>query len=241
MIKKIEEQHLSIFTTQQVATLLGGGVGTAAVTLHRLVRDKVLVRVTRGRFCLPGTPVLSVASNIYPPSYVSLWSAFEYYGTTTQSPKIIDVVTPRLSGRLKVSLEHGTYTIRFLKVDPSFIYGQGKILIEGKVAFIADLERAMIDGLLYPGRVPVDEIVGMLKGKIEPALAIKYARRTGRQSVMKRTGYLLNLIGYECSPADFGRLSNTYVLLDPAQPRRGKYDPTWRIVMNTVIEWTGTS
>jgi len=236
IIKKLGEQHLSIFTTQQIATLLGAGAGAAAVVLHRLVRDKVLVRVTRGRFCLPGTPVLSVASNIYPPSYVSLWSAFEYYGTTTQSPKVLDVVTPRFSGRLKVSLEHGTYNLRFLKVDPSFIFGQGKILIEGKVAFIADLERAMIDGLLYPGRVPVDEIAGMLRGKIDPAMAIKYANRTKRQSVMKRTGYLLNLLGYECSPADFGRLSDTYVLLDPTRPRRGKYDPTWRIVMNTVIE-----
>jgi predicted transcriptional regulator of viral defense system len=236
IVKKLEEQHLSVFTTQQVATLLGAGVKTAAVALHRLVRDKVLVRVTRGRFCLPGTPVLSVASNIYPPSYVSLWSAFEYHGTTTQSPRVVDVVTTRFSGRLKVALEHGTYAIRFLKVGPSFIYGQGKVLIEGKAAFIADLERAMVDGLMYPGRVPVDEVAGMLRGRIRPALAIEYARRTGRQSVMKRTGFLLNLLGYECGPADLGRLSGTYVLLDPARPRRGKYDKTWRIIMNTVIE-----
>ena len=109
-------------------------------------------------------------------------------------------------------------------------------MIDGKVAFIAEKERAIIDGLLFPGRVPMDEIVGMLMTQIEPDRVIQYAKWTKRQSVMKRTGFLLGLTGYECKPEDFGWLSDTYILLDPAQPRRGKYDHTWRITMNTVIE-----
>jgi len=63
-----------------------------------------------------------------------------------------------------------------------------------------------------------------------------YAKRIGRQSVIKRLGYLLSIVGINCSPEYLTGLSKTYVPLDPALPKRGKYDSKWRIIANRVIE-----
>ncbi|MFW9881606.1 MAG: hypothetical protein ACFFG0_51730, partial [Candidatus Thorarchaeota archaeon] len=85
---------------------------TTAVKLNRLVNRGVLIRITRGRFALPYADILTIASGIYAPSYVSLLAAFEHYGTTTQSTRIIDIINPVHSGQIELSLESGQFIIR---------------------------------------------------------------------------------------------------------------------------------
>jgi len=235
MIRKIEEMLSSVFTLQQFSALLGVDSRYAAVLLSRMVADGDLVRIMRGKFGLPGSNILCVASSIYPPSYVSLWKAYEYYGTTTQAPSMVDVICTDRSQTIAVELESGIYRIRFINTQPKEIYGIRKTMIEGKIAFIAEKEKAVIDGIRYAGRVPMDEVYTAITSGIEAKKAIEYARRTGKQSVMKRTGFLLEKAGYPCNPGDF-TLSHTYVPLDQNGPRRGKHDGKWRIIDNMVME-----
>ncbi len=236
IVKRLELQELPVFTTQQLAVLLGMNVNSTAVLLSRLVRDGVLARVQRGRYCLPSTNLLAVASGIYTPSYVSLWAAFEYYGITTQSPRVIDVINLAHSGRVSLTLEGESFILRFIKTTGSLIYGLNKTYVGNKVAFLAEKERAIIDGLLFTGYVPLDEVVEAVRSGIDVNKAIEYAKRTKKQSVMKRLGYLLTMEGIIFSPHDFGKLSGTYVPLDPSLPKRGRYDRLWRVIDNTVIK-----
>jgi len=235
VLRLIESHQLAVYTAQQFASMLGVTSQSAHVTLNRLIKDGTLARVQRGRYCLPSADILTVASNIYPPSYISLWAALEYHGTTTQSPRIIDVINPVHTGKRNIRLETGRYTIRFIKTKMSNIFGFSKTYISNQIAFIADVERAIVDGLAYPGHVPIDEIADAIRCGIDGKKAMDYAVRLGKQAITKRLGYLLSSEGYDVDQADKG-LSATYVPLDPSRPRRGKHDKDWRIIVNTVIE-----
>jgi predicted transcriptional regulator of viral defense system len=234
VVKAMESHRMPVFTTQQFAALVGSRVGSASVLLSRLVKAGIVARIQRGRYALPSTNALAVASGIYLPSYVSLLSAFEYHGTTTQSPRVIDVINPVRSGSHRLHLEGGRYVLRFIKTTSRLIFGFTKEYVAGEVAFIAEKERAIVDGLLFPGYVPLGEAVSAIESGVDERRAMDYAGRTGKQSVLKRTGYLLSARGgAQIDPAG---LSDTYVPLDPALPRRGRHDPEWRVIVNAVVE-----
>jgi len=236
VIKMLENKQSAVFTTQQLAVLLRMDINSASVKLNRLAEKKVLVRILRGRYTLPSNPILAVASTIYQPSYVSLLAAFEHYGTTTQSPRIIDVVNPVRSGQLPVNIASGQFIVRFIKVAPSLLYGYTKIYLGEVAALIAEKERAIVDNFLFPEYSPLDEAAACIKSGINHNKAIDYAMQTKKQTVMKRLGYMLSQEGINCSPNDFGVLSKTYVPLDPKLPRRGKHDAKWRLIINRVVE-----
>jgi predicted transcriptional regulator of viral defense system len=232
----IDEHRAPVFTTQQLAAMLDMAPSSATVKLHRLAKDGALVRVMRGRYCLPSIHPLAVASGLYIPSYVSLLAAFEFHGTTTQSSRVIDVMNPTRSGGISVTLDAGTYDLTFVHLPPSLIYGFDRISIAGKDAFVASKERAVVDGLMLPGNVPLDETVACLRSGVDVERTMEYARRTGRQVVVKRLGHLLDSEGIEFDEVGMGTISDTYVPLDPSFPRRGEHDPRWRVIRNRVVE-----
>jgi predicted transcriptional regulator of viral defense system len=234
LVRLMENKESAVFTAQQMAVLLKETPEAAAVRLNRLVAKKVLQRVMRGRYALPSADILSIASGIYPPSYISLLAAFEYHGTTTQMPRVIDVINPNHSGTFPLAT--GNVEIRFIKVAPSLMYGYRKVYPQGKAAIIAEKERAVVDGLLYPRYVPFDETIACIRSGIDKNKCLDFARRTKRQVVMKRMGYLLLANGYDCAPDDLGTLSETYVPLDPAMPLTGRYNKKWHVLINRVIE-----
>ncbi len=236
IVKAMESHQTPIFTTQQFAALVGLKVGSASVLLSRLVKAGIVMRVLRGRYALPSTNALAVATGIYVPSYVSLWAAFEYHGSTTQSPMVIDVVNPVHSGSRHLHLEDGRYALRFIKTASRLVFGFRKEYLAGRVAFIAEKERAVVDGVLFPGHVPLGEVTSAIRSGVDSRKTLEYARRTGKQSVLKRTGYLLSAVGAGGRSIDPAELSGTYVPLDPALPRRGRHDPKWRVIVNAVVE-----
>jgi predicted transcriptional regulator of viral defense system len=225
----------TVFTTSQMAALLGTGSPAAAVRLNRAVGKGVLVRLMRGRYSLPSAEPLCVASGLYAPSYVSLWAAFQYHGSTTQSPRVIDVMNTKWSGKIRIGLQEGIYDLHFIRTRPRMLFGYQKVNIGGQTATIAEKERAIIDGLHYQNLIPLDEVWGAIKSGIDVGRTIAYARKVGQQAVLKRLGCLLSMAGQESDPAVFGAMSKTYVPLDPALARRGKHDPRWRVIVNRVI------
>ncbi|MFW6141888.1 MAG: type IV toxin-antitoxin system AbiEi family antitoxin domain-containing protein [Candidatus Saliniplasma sp.] len=232
IIKRLESSSLAVFTTSQASALFDKGIESTRVLLSRLAKQGILVRVKRGHYCLPSTNALSVVSNIYTPSYVSLWAAFEHYGTTTQSPRVIDVINTTKSGKRELSLEEGRFESRFVKTHESFLYGIEKTYLDGKATFIAEKEKAVIDGLLFNEYVPLGEVQEAIEDGIDIDKAIGYAERAEKQVVKKRLGYLLDQAGFDCDPERFGDLSDTYVPLDPSFTRKGKYDAKWHIIDN---------
>ena len=234
--RMMEEHRAPVLTTQQMSAILDMSPASATVRLHRLARDGAVVRVMRGRYCLPSVHPLAVASGLYIPSYVTLLAAFEHHGTTTQSPRVVDVMNTRRSGSIRITLDAGPYDVTFIHLPPSLIYGLDRVRVGGKDAFVASKERAIVDGLMLPGTVPLDETVACLRSGIDVERLMEYARRTARQVVVKRLGHLMTSEGIGFDPAALGDVSDTYVPLDPSFPRRGEHDPRWRVIRNRVVE-----
>jgi predicted transcriptional regulator of viral defense system len=236
IVRMLEEHRAPVLTTQQMSVMLDMSPASAAVRLHRLAKDGALVRLMRSRYCLPSVHPLAVASGLYVPSYVTLLAAFEYHGTTTQSPRVIDVMNTRRSGSIRIVLDAGPYDVTFIHLPPSLIYGIDRVRLGGKDAFVASKERAIVDGLMLPGNVPLDETVACLRSGVDVERLMEYARRTGRQVVVKRLGHLMTSEGMKFDHAALGEISDTYVPLDPAFPRRGEHDTRWRVIRNRVVE-----
>ena len=199
LVKTLEKAKSTVFSTQQLSVILGRDLASATVRLNRLVNKGVLIRIIRGYYSLPSSNVLSLASNMYSPSYISLYSAFEYYGTTTQSPKTIDVINTITSKKISLSIESGDFGIRFIKTKPLMMFGYKKINQNGKEITIAEKEKSIIDGLLFSEYVPLDEIYSCIVSGIDYKKTIEYAKKTKRQTVLKRLGYLLSYAGIKQS------------------------------------------
>ncbi len=232
--RKLSDFELPLFSTSQLKAVIGTDHKGVTVKLNRLVSKGVLLRVVRGMYSLPTTDPLCISSSIENPSYISLWAALRYHGLTTQSPRIIDIVNTKRSQTIALFHQDGNYDLRFIKTKPDRLFGFNKENIGEHSCFIADVERTIVDCLLFHGHMPMGEIFDAFSEEVDPGKLIDYTNRIGKQSLKKRVGYILEKKGFDVKPEVFGALSSTYVRLDPSGGRRGTYDPNWHILDNGV-------
>ena len=172
--------NMPVFTTKQVSALIGDR-RYAKIYLHRLLKRKVITQLKRGFYTVFNDPVI-YASHIYYPSYISIWYAFQHYGTTTQLPRLIEVMANK-----KDSIQE----IEFIKTKD--IWGYKSIRYGNFDIFIADLEKAIIDAVVLE-RVPLDEIQSAIR-KCDLEKLEEYTLQTN-QSTIKKIGYVSETAGY---------------------------------------------
>jgi predicted transcriptional regulator of viral defense system len=135
----------------------------------------------RGYYTAHDDPVI-YASHIHYPSYISLWYAFQHYGTTTQFPAKIEVMARKAEFLEQIEL------IRTAKM-----WGYSQVNYNGYRIFMADLEKAIIDAI-ETERVPIDEVVNAV-GKADMRKLEEYALRMP-VGAMKRIGYVAEMAGH---------------------------------------------
>lgn len=171
---------MPVFTIGQAAALVGGS-RYAKVYLHRLQKRRLISRLKRGFYTVYEDPVI-FATHLYYPSYLSLWYAFQHYGTTTQLPKNLEVMT------------HKKDTIPAVDfIRTRYLWGYKTIRYSGFEVFMADLEKAVIDAVITE-RVPVDEIKAAII-QCDKNILEEYVLRTDL-GTMKRVGYIAEETGF---------------------------------------------
>jgi predicted transcriptional regulator of viral defense system len=170
-LKKLRSFDKSYFTLADLEKILGMGRDSLYVTLNRLVRTGVLIRLRRGVY-QPEFQVIGlekVANELYYPSYLSFESALSIYGILSQIPYTLIFATVRRSKKITLSGREVEY--RQLKKDYFF----GYVLRNG--IYIAEPEKAVLDQLymLSKGKASADvsewSLVGLDKKKF-----LKYSR-----------------------------------------------------------------
>ena len=115
----------------------------------------VLVRVRKGVYMLPealATTMIDV-ENIIPGGVVCLYSAFRYYGLSTQVPAATCVA---ISANKKVRLP-AFPVIDLYYWQPKYLtIGVSQVGIEGKTIRITDLERTVCDAIRYRNKIGLD-------------------------------------------------------------------------------------
>ncbi|MFQ5909889.1 MAG: type IV toxin-antitoxin system AbiEi family antitoxin domain-containing protein [Thermoplasmata archaeon] len=169
-----------VITARQVAAILGDR-RYSKVYLHRLVKRGLIRRLKRGFYTVYDDPVV-YATYIYHPSYISLWYAFHHHGTTTQLPRLIEVMTSR-NGAIE--------EIEYIRTRD--LWGYHTLRYGGFEVFMADLEKAVIDAVVTE-RLPLDEIQAAVRECNLKRLE-EYALRTDL-STIKKVGYVAETAGH---------------------------------------------
>lgn len=124
---------------------------SATVAAGRLIKHGILTRIAKGYFILAGhEPAdFELANTLYPPSYISLESALNYYGILIQSPQQMTSVTAKRTKRLTAegkafSYAHldRRYFTNYERVDNFLIATPEKALVD--TMFFVALGRASL-------------------------------------------------------------------------------------------------
>ena len=173
--------------------------------------------------------------------YIGYYSALQIHGLITQ---------PSLHEMIVVNKQIRPSTITVKNVDFQFIYHNEKHFFGAKMTWIdsyykvlcSDLEKTIIDCVFKPeyagGIVEIAKAIHTANNKIDFNKLLKYCIQFDSQAVIKRLGFLLDLL-YIINPIreELQKIKTaSTVLLDTELPAGGKYSGTWSIQENFDLE-----
>lgn len=173
--------------------------------------------------------------------YIGYYSALQIHNLITQ---------PSLKEQIVVSKQIRPSEIKIKDVSFQFIYhndkhffGSKKIWIDSfHKVFCSDLEKTFIDCLFKPdyagGIVEVARAIYTSKDQIKYETLLDYATKFDSQAVIKRLGFLLEILDINSKIIDDLQKIKTasYVLLDTELPKTGKRISRWSIQQNLETE-----
>ncbi len=232
-LKVLESLEKPVFTTADVARIIGKHASYVRLYVHRLKHQERIEEVERGKYDIAETDPLCIASNIVFPSYISFLSGLEFYNATTQLPRTISVAC----AKPKNEIRREGYAIKFIKLKRSRLFGYGKERHHGKTIFVGELEKIIVDSLLLPMHCPISETFSALaEGRYDIKKLIRHAIAIDSVVVLKRLGHLLEKHGVDIYGRLKGRLNKRYDALDPLLPTIGEHDKKWRLIINETFE-----
>lgn len=231
LLKTLENLEKPIFTIADISKITGKNAAYVRLYMHRLKKQGRIEEIEKGKYALNETDPLCIAPNVTFPAYVSFLSALAYYGLTTQLPRTIFVAC----AKSKKEIKKEGYTIKFVKLKRIFGYRREKY--HGKIIFIGDLEKVIVDSLFLPQYCPLDETFNaIMEGEYDTSKLIEYAVKMDSAVVLKRLGYLLDLKGTDVHEKLKGKISKRYDPVNPLLPKTGDKNKKWRLILNENFE-----
>jgi len=235
LIQKVVSSGLTVFSPDDVSRLLGWGKERAYRVIHNL-KKKGIATSLQGKYVI--SPMfheynpLVVASCVVWPSYISFWTALNFYKFTEQLPRTIFVATTRQ----KKKLEFDGNRVRFVQISGKRFFGYQEI----NGIIIAEKEKAFLDSLLlsrYSGGIT--EISKCLRNawdELDKEKLVQYSLKMGNKSLVKRLGYLIQSNNLRISEELLYTLKKSigkgYSKLDPQPEKRGNRDDEWQLILN---------
>ena len=208
LLLTLAERHISMFDFEQAKSILGISNKSVAQVLIRLVRNKRLKRIMRGKYMFVPEIAgpnknwvedgLSVVPYLVNPGYVSFWAAMNLWEMTEQIPRTIYIVTPKR----KKDLEFNYNLFKFITFSQKRFFGYIETMSELNIPFnIATREKTIIDCMLEPsncgGMVEVAKCIWYARKEIDWDLMLEMIERVGVSVLLKRLGYILSELEIE--------------------------------------------
>ena len=173
--------------------------------------------------------------------YIGYYSALQIHNLITQ---------PSLKEQIVVSKQLRPSEIQIKDISFQFIYHNEKHFFGAKKIWIdsfnkvmcSDLEKTIIDCLFKPdyagGIVEIARAIYISKDKIKYNTLLEYAKKFNSQAVIKRLGFLLEILEINTNILDeLQKLKTTScITLDTELPKTGKRISRWSIQQNLEIE-----
>jgi len=203
--------------------------------LRSLTNSGLLVKLEQGKYIKSSfSDEFVIGSFLAKDGGIAYWSALHAHGLTEQFPNVVFVQTAKRSG----SFIHENLRYKFVKVNQRKITGY-KIHGYGNHSYkMTDVEKTLVDCFDLPHHAGwYQEIIKALyQAKINSPKLVKYCKANGNISVIKRLGFLCELLEKENS--DFficyaqNILGNEYSLFEIEGSKTGKYNGRWRLIIN---------
>ena len=173
--------------------------------------------------------------------YIGYFSALQIHSLTTQ---------PNLKEQIVVNKQIKPTTLFIKGIPFQFIYHNSTHFFGNTKTWIdsfnrvqcSDLEKTIIDCLFKPeysgGITEIAKAIYKIKDKIDYSKIVQYAKRFNSQAVIKRLGFLLELLEIKHSAIDELQKmrTNSVVLLEPSYSKYGKIISRWAIQQNIDTE-----
>lgn len=218
-----------VFNTLIVKNKLDKSSGYTSLFIHRLRKRGYIYKVERNKYTVFKDPFL-IASRIVWPSYISCWSALKYHNLTEQVPQDITVIT----AIDKKGILFNNTEIRFIKTKPQNFFGYEKVKYDNFEIFIADIEKSIIDSALLR-KVSFSEIKDIMSNNIKEINIkrfMRYMKQTGNKSLIKRFGYIFEILGKDYYKKLKRYIDAIYVPLDYSKKIKGEKNERWRLIIN---------
>jgi len=146
LVQQLLSLNKPFFTPSDLEKILGQKRPALYVTLNRLVKYGVLIRLRRGVYqvALQRPNLARIANQLVYPSYLSFESALSRYGILSQVPYILTFATSQRSRRINL----GETEVEFRQLKSELFFGY--TLEQG--LHVAEPEKALLDQLYMVAR-----------------------------------------------------------------------------------------
>jgi predicted transcriptional regulator of viral defense system len=255
LLLTLASQGKKVFTTDEAQAAIGSARHQVNKLLARLHEKRWLLRLQRGLYLiLPFEAGLEGTYSVHPflivphlatPYALAYWTALSHYNYTEQLPGTIFVATPTGPTSHELTIEELGLQYRFVTLVFHKFFGHRRVWIEGQGVTITDRAKTVVDCLDHPeycGGI-IEAAKGLYEGLSEehfaPEKLTEYAERMRNRAILKRMGYLVELLGLPVAD-EVGRwqssLSAGHSLLDPLAGDHGSYDSRWRLRINRTAD-----
>jgi predicted transcriptional regulator of viral defense system len=221
----LKKSNLPVFRIRDICLLFGFDKTKAYNVVKSLKKKGAIVVVRAGLFSLKGTSEFVIGAHLNWPSYLSFWSALNYYGFSDQLPKIVFFASTRHRKRVKGFV--------FITLSKKRFFGYVPV---GDIV-IAQKEKVFVDCLLFPRYTGgIRELFVSLKAglnQLDERKLINYAFRMDSKAVIRRLGFLLEKAGKKEHLEKLQKhIGKGFELLDPSLKRAKVFDKKWLLNIN---------
>jgi len=227
----LEEIGLEIFTLNDVVKISEQKKEVVKSSLTRLVRQEKFYRLKANYYSLRKIENKFLFQKLYPNTYIGLYSALEYYGTTTQRYNNLDLITQKTLRNQNIE----NIEIDFHKMKNELFFGFKKIPFNNTEVFISNIEKTIIDCTIFSSKVylsDINEFIRLNKEILNLELILNYLQKIDSSTLNKRVGYLFELNGIDLNGLE---INNKYERLNKNLGQSGTKDTKWKLFINEEI------
>lgn len=150
-----------VFSSLSLSALIAKKRKVAKAYMTKLVNAGFAKKLVRGKISFTDDGYI-IATQLFEPSYVSLFSALNFHGLTQQIPRNIQCVNR------KVTIAYSDLGIEYHKISAQLFFGYKSYKRGESYTFVADKEKAILDGIYLElfDKSDLEEIIKKLDTKI---------------------------------------------------------------------------
>ncbi len=231
----LDDNEVLYFSLSDLNKRINKNIHNLNELVENLYQKGFLIRIERGRYSRPQfTNVNVLASFISGGGSVAYWSALHQHGLTERFPNKVFI---KNNNRKKNTIILGT-PIQFVTVRKNKMIGITTTGYGYNSYNLTDTESTIIDCFDQPRYAGdwSDLLKAFMQSKLDETKLIDYAKAYGKKSIIKRLGYLSELLNKNelNGFVEFAQnyKGSKYNLFDITGPDRGNFNAKWKLILN---------